>query len=125
MLITTAAVPGRPSPRIVSAAAVENMRPGSVIVDLAAEGGGNCELSRPGETVDHNGVRIIAPLKLPAQLARHASAMYSRNLFNFIKPAIDGEEFGLDLEDPVFAATLLTHEGEIRYAGAQGSSSTK
>ena len=125
MLITTAAVPGRPSPRIVSAAAVENMRPGSVIVDLAAEGGGNCELSRPGETVDHNGVRIIAPLKLPAQVARHASAMYSRNLFNFIKSAIDGEEFGLDLEDPVFAATLLTHEGEIRYAGAQGSSSTK
>ena len=125
MLITTAAVPGRPSPRIVSAAAVENMRPGSVIVDLAAEGGGNCELSRPGETVVHNGVRIIAPLKLPAQMARHASAMYSRNLFNFIKPAIDGEEFNLDLEDPVFAATLLTHAGEIRYAGAQGSSSTK
>ena len=125
MLITTAAVPGRPSPRIVSAAAVENMRPGSVIVDLAAEGGGNCELSRPGETVDHNGVRIIAPLKLPAQMARHASAMYSRNLFNFIKPAIDGEEFDLDLEDPVFAATLLTHAGEIRYAGAHGSSSTK
>ena len=125
MLITTAAVPGRPSPRIVSAAAVENMRPGSVIVDLAAEGGGNCELSRPGETVDHNGVRVIAPLKLPAQMARHASAMYSRNLFNFIKPAIDGEEFNLDLEDPVFAATLLTHEGEIRYAGARGDSSTK
>ncbi len=125
MLITTAAVPGRPSPRIVSGAAVENMRPGSVIVDLAAEGGGNCELSRPGETVDHNGVRIIAPLKLPARMARHASAMYSRNLFNFIKPAIDGEAFALDLEDPVFAATVLTHEGEIRYAGAQGDSSTK
>ena len=125
MLITTAAVPGRPSPRIVSAAVVEKMRPGSVIVDLAAEGGGNCELSRPGETLDHNGVRIIAPLKLPAQMARHASAMYSRNLFNFIKPAIDGEEFDLDLEDPVFAATLLTHEGEIRYAGARGDSSTK
>ena len=125
MLITTAAVPGRPSPRIVSAEAVENMRPGSVIVDLAAEGGGNCELSRPGETVDRNGVRIIAPLKLPAQMARHASAMYSRNLFNFIKPAIDGEEFDLDLEDPVFAATLLTHAGEIRYAGAQGDLSTK
>ena len=125
MLITTAAVPGRPSPRIVSAAAVENMRPGSVIVDLAAEGGGNCELSRPGETVEHNGVRIIAPLKLPAMMARHASAMYSRNLFNFIKPAIDGDEFSLDLEDPVFAATLLTHEGQIRYAGAQREGSTQ
>ena len=119
MLITTAAVPGRPSPRIVSAAAVENMRPGSVIVDLAAEGGGNCELSRAGRTVDHNGVRIIAPLKLPAEMARHASAMYSRNLFNFLKPAIDGDEFNLDLEDPVFAGTLLTHQGEIRYAGAR------
>ena len=125
MLITTAAVPGRPSPRIVSAAAVENMRPGSVIVDLAAEGGGNCELSRPGETVEHNGVRIIAPLKLPAMMARHASAMYSRNLFNFIKPAIDGDEFSLDLEDPVFAATLLAHEGQIRYAGAQRDEPTQ
>ena len=119
MLITTAAVPGRPSPRIVSAAAVEQMRPGSVIVDLAAEGGGNCELSRPGETIDHNGVRIMAPLKVPAMMARHASAMYSRNLFNFIKPAINDEEFSLDLEDPVFAGTLLTHQGEIRYAGAR------
>jgi len=119
MLITTAAVPGRPSPRIVSAAAVERMRAGSVIVDLAAEGGGNCELSRPGETVEHNGVRIMAPLKVPAMMARHASAMYSRNLFNFIKPAISGDEFSLDLDDPVFAGTLLTHEGEIRYAGAR------
>ena len=119
MLITTAAVPGRPAPRIVSAAAVEQMRPGSVIVDLAAEGGGNCELSRPGETVEHNGVRIMAPLKVPAMMARHASAMYSRNLFNFLKPAIDGEKFSLDLEDPVFAGTLLTHEGQIRYAGAR------
>jgi len=119
MLITTAAVPGRPSPRLVSAAAVEQMRPGSVIVDLAAEGGGNCELSRPGETVEHNGVRIMAPLKVPAMMARHASAMYSRNLFNFIKPAISGEKFSLDMEDPVFAGTLLTHEGEIRYAAAR------
>ena len=119
MLITTAAVPGRPSPRIVSAAAVEQMRSGSVIVDLAAEGGGNCELSRPGETIEHNGVRIMAPLKMPAMMARHASAMYSRNLFNFIKPAINGDEFSLDLDDPVFAGTLLTHEGEIRHAGAR------
>ncbi len=123
MLITTAAVPGRPSPRIVSAAAVEKMRAGSVIVDLASEGGGNCELSRPGETIDHNGVRIMAPLKLPARMARHASAMYSRNLFNFIRPAIDGERFKLDLEDPVFAATLLTHGGEIRHAGARREAS--
>ena len=119
ILITTAAVPGRPSPRIVSAAAIEQMRPGSVIVDLAAEGGGNCELSRPGETIDHKGVRIMAPLKVPAMMARHASAMYSRNLFNFIRPAISGEAFDLDLDDPVFAGTLLTHEGEIRYAGAR------
>ena len=119
MLITTAAVPGRPSPRIVSAAVVEKMRPGSVIVDLAAEGGGNCELSNPGKTVEHNGVRIMAPLKVPAMMARHASAMYSRNLFNFLKPAIDGDEFNLDLDDPVFAGTLLTHQGEIRYAGAR------
>lgn len=119
MLITTAAVPGKPSPRIVSATAVEQMWPGSVIVDLAAEGGGNCELSRPGETIDHNGVRIMAPLKVPAMMARHASAMYSRNLFNFLKPAVTDEKFSLDLDDAVFAGSLLTHAGEIRYAAAR------
>ncbi len=119
ILITTAAVPGRPSPRIVSAAAAGKMRPGAVIVDLAAEGGGNCELSRPGETIDHQGVCIMAPLKVPAMMARHASAMYSRNLFNFIKPAISTDKFSIDLEDPVFAGALLTHQGEIRYPGAR------
>ena len=119
ILITTAAVPGRPSPRIVSAAAVNKMRRGAVIVDLAAEGGGNCELSRAGETIDHQGVCIMAPLKVPAMMARHASAMYSRNLFNFIKPAIREEQLSPDLDDPVFAGTLLTHSGEIRYSGAR------
>ncbi|WP_446831291.1 NAD(P) transhydrogenase subunit alpha [Candidatus Foliamicus sp.] len=119
ILITTAAVPGRPSPRIVSAAAVNKMRRGAVIVDLAAEGGGNCELSRAGETIDHQGVCIMAPLKVPAMMARHASAMYSRNLFNFIKPAIREEQLSPDLDDPVFAGTLLTHSGEIRYPGAR------
>jgi NAD/NADP transhydrogenase alpha subunit len=86
--ITTAGVPGRPAPRIITRAAVERMKPGAVIVDLLAEGGGNCELTRAGETVDHNGVRILGPVNLPATVAYHASEMYAKNLLNFIKPAL-------------------------------------
>ena len=88
-VITTAGVPGRPAPRIIARAAVERMKAGAVIVDLLAESGGNCELTRAGETVDHNGVRIIGP-RQPARdsVAFHASEMYARNLLNFIKPAL-------------------------------------
>ena len=89
-VISTASVPGRAAPRIVSRAAVERMKPGSVIVDLAAEQGGNCELTRAGETVHHNGVKILGPVNLPATLPYHASEMYSRNLFNLLKPALSG-----------------------------------
>jgi NAD(P) transhydrogenase subunit alpha len=115
VVITTAAVPGRTAPRIVSRAAVERMKPGAVLVDIAAESGGNCELTRAGETVTHHGVRIVGPLNLPAQLATHASEMYARNLLNFLKPAIDKGELKIDWNDEVFAQSCLTHEREIKH----------
>ncbi len=116
VVISTAAIPGRPAPRIISAAAVEAMNPGAVIVDLAAETGGNCELTKAGETVIAHGVKIVGPANLPASLGRHASDMYARNLFNFIKPAISEEgELNIDWEDEVYAKTALTHDGEIKH----------
>jgi NAD(P) transhydrogenase subunit alpha len=114
-VISTASVPGRPAPRIVPRAAVERMRPGSVIVDLAAEQGGNCELTRAGETVIHNGVKIVGPLNLPGQLAYNASEMYSRNLLNFLRPALVKGELAIDWNDEVFAQACLTHAGAIKH----------
>jgi len=116
VVISTAAIPGRPAPRIISAAAVEAMKPGAVIVDLAAETGGNCELTRSGETVVVNRVKIVGPENLASALGRHASDMYARNLFNFIKPAISEEgELNIDWEDEVFASSALTRDGEIKH----------
>jgi NAD(P) transhydrogenase subunit alpha len=114
-VVTTASVPGRPAPKIISSAAVERMRSGSVVVDIAAEQGGNCELTRVGETVDHNGVKIIGPVNLPGQLAYNASEMYARNLLNFLKPALDKGELAIDWNDEVFAQSCLTHEGAIKH----------
>jgi NAD(P) transhydrogenase subunit alpha len=115
-VITTAAVPGRPAPKIVSRTAVEAMSPGSVVVDLAAESGGNCELTKPGETVaTDNGVRVLGPSNLPAQLGRHASQMYARNLLNFLQSAIVDGELQIDWEDEVFAQSVLTHGREVRH----------
>ncbi len=91
------------------------MKPGAVIVDLLAENGGNCELTRAGETVDHDGVRIIGPVNLPASVAYHASEMYARNLLNFIKPALKDGALAIDWEDEVFAASCVTHDGSIRH----------
>jgi len=115
-VITTASVPGRRAPRIVSRAAVERMKPGSVIVDIAAESGGNCELTQAGQTVVHQGVRIVGPVNLAAQLAFHASEMYARNLYNFLKSAIakDGS-LAIDWQDEVFAQSCLTHAGVIKH----------
>jgi len=116
VVISTAAIPGRPAPRIISAAAVAAMKPGAVIVDLAAETGGNCELTKAGETVVAHRVKIVGPANLPASLGRHASDMYARNLFNFIKPAISEEgELSIDWEDEVFAKSALTYDGEIKH----------
>ena len=114
-VITTAGVPGRPAPRIIGRAAVERMKTGAVIVDLLAENGGNCELSRAGETVDHRGVRIIGPVNLPASVAFHASEMYARNLLNFIRPALSAGALTIDWNDEVFAASCVTHDGSIRH----------
>ncbi|HTT04886.1 MAG TPA: NAD(P) transhydrogenase subunit alpha [Steroidobacteraceae bacterium] len=120
-LITTAAVPGRTAPRIVSAAAVERMKAGAVIVDIAAESGGNCELTQAGRIVQHGGVKIVGPVNLAAQLAFHASEMYSRNLYNFLKPALsraagaEAASLAIDWQDEVFAQSCLTHAGAIRH----------
>ncbi len=115
VVISTAAIPGRPAPKIISAAAVKAMKPGAVIVDIAAETGGNCELTMAGETVVEHKVKIVGPVNLPASLGRHASEMFSRNLFNFISPAIKDGELAIDWEDEVFASSVLTRDGEIRH----------
>lgn len=116
VVISTAALPGRPSPRIITTAMVESMKPGSVIIDLAAEGGGNCELTRAGEDVEHNGVSIVGPLNVPSMLAVHASEMYAKNLLNFLSPMIRDGKLEPDWEDQVLAESVLTHQGEIRHA---------
>lgn len=115
VVISTAAIPGRPAPKIISAAAVAAMKPGAVIVDLAAETGGNCELTRAGETVVLHRVKIVGPVNLPASLGRHTSEMYARNLFNFISPAIKDGELQIDWDDEVFASSALTHDGDIKH----------
>ena len=121
VVISTAAIPGRRAPRIISADAVRTMRAGAVIVDLAAETGGNCELTRAGETVIENKVKIVGPVNLPAKLGRHASEMYARNLFNFLSPAISESELRIDWEDEVFASSVLTRDGEIKHEGTRKS----
>ena len=113
VVISTAAIPGRPAPRIISAEAVAAMKPGAVIVDLAAETGGNCELTVAGETVVKHKVKIVGPTNLAAKLGRHASEMYARNLFNFISPAISEGELKIDWDDEVFAKSALTRDGKI------------
>lgn len=112
-VITTAAVPGR---RIilVTKEMMEGMRPGSVIVDLAAETGGNCEVTRPGESVDHNGVQVLGPLNVPSDLAYHASQMYSRNVVTFLEHLINAEgQLTLDMEDEITAGSLVCRGGEV------------
>jgi len=115
VVITTAALPGRPSPKIIPTSMVADMKPGSVIIDLAAEGGGNCELTQAGEHVDHNGVTIYGPLDVPSMLAVHASEMYAKNLLNFLTPMIQDGQLSPDWDDEVIAGSALTHAGEIRH----------
>ncbi len=114
VIISTAAIPGRPAPLLVTADAVRGMKPGSVIVDMAAETGGNCELTRAGETVVENGVQVIGPVNLPSEMAQDASALYAKNLSNLLELLLD-EEGGLkiDFEDEVVAGSCLTKDGEI------------
>lgn len=119
VIITTAAVPGRAAPKIITTSMVEGMKPGSVIVDLAAETGGNCELTKPGETVESKGVTIVGPLNLPSMGAIHSSDMYSKNLFNFISLMLVEGELKLDFEDDLIAGCCLTHNGEIKHAATK------
>lgn len=125
-VITTAAVPGKPAPKIISKAMVEAMKPGSVLIDLGASGGGNCELTQPDETVTHGSVTIYGPSNVPALLAEHASEMYAQNLFNFLQLIVVEEEgqedakpgdkkYKLDInwDDEILAKAVLTRDGEL------------
>ncbi|HYQ14038.1 MAG TPA: Re/Si-specific NAD(P)(+) transhydrogenase subunit alpha [Solirubrobacterales bacterium] len=115
VIITTALVPGRKAPLLITAEAVRNMQPGSVIIDLAGESGGNCELSVAGETVVENGVKIMAPLHLPSEMATHASQLYAKNVENLLKLLVSEEgALNIDFDDEVVAGACLTHEGEIK-----------
>ena len=124
VVITTALVPGRKAPQLVDKDMVESMRPGSVIVDLAAESGGNCELTEAGETVEHEGVRIVGPVNLPSTMPIHASQLYSRNMYNLIAHITEDRSedkdekdlhLDLDFEDEITGETCIAHGGEIRH----------
>ena len=117
VVITTAAVPGKKAPILVTRAMVERMAPGSVVVDIAVERGGNCELTKPGETVVHNGISIVGPVNLPSAVPYHASQMYAKNIATFLKYLIgkDGN-LALDREDEIVRETLVTHAGEVVHA---------
>ncbi len=112
LVVTTAQIPGRPAPVLITAEMVGTMRPGSVIVDLASETGGNCELTVAGRSADHNGVTVMGPANLPAELPYHASQMYARNLASFVEDLFD-DEGAIDFEDEITSATCVTHGGEI------------
>ncbi len=113
VVVTTAAVPGRKAPVLITREMAERMAPGSVIVDIAAERGGNCELTRPGEIVEHNGIQIHGPVNLPSTIPYHASQMYARNIATFLKYLIKDGRLTLALEDEIVRETLVTHGGEV------------
>jgi NAD(P) transhydrogenase subunit alpha len=113
VVVTTALVPGRPAPRLIPAAAVGGMRPGSVIVDLAAETGGNCELTQPGETVEREGVTILGPTNLPATMPYHASQLYARNVAALLQHLAPEGELELDWEDEITAGACVTRREEV------------
>ncbi|HLV61077.1 MAG TPA: Re/Si-specific NAD(P)(+) transhydrogenase subunit alpha [Fredinandcohnia sp.] len=117
-VITTALVPGRPAPRLLTAEMVDRMKPGAVVVDLAAETGGNCELSRPDEVVERGGVRIFAPTNLPSQLAQDASHLYARNVLEVALLLVRDGTIRVDLSDEILAAMCWTHDGKIRVGAA-------
>ncbi len=112
-VISTASIPGRPAPKIISRAMVEGMNSGAVIVDLSAESGGNCELTEPGSTVRHQGVIIDGPLNLASHAAIHASEMYTKNLLNLLELMVQDEQISINREDEVVEGCLLTHGGQL------------
>jgi NAD(P) transhydrogenase subunit alpha len=122
VVITTALVPGRPAPQLVTAEAVEGMKPGSVIVDLAGETGGNCALTEPGQTVVRHDVKIVSPLNLPATMPEHASQLFARNVLALLELMI-GEDglLSLDFDDEIISGACIVRDGEIVNAGARAS----
>jgi NAD(P) transhydrogenase subunit alpha len=120
-VISTALVPGRPAPVLVTEQAVRNMKPGSVVVDLAGEAGGNCELSEPGQTVVREHVTIAAPLNLPATMPEHASQLYARNVESLLGLMVEDGQLRLNFEDDILAGACITHEGEIRNERAKAA----
>ena len=117
VVVTTAAVPGRPAPKILSTAMVEGMKPGALIVDLAAESGGNCELTVPGERVDHQGRIVLGPLNLASGAAFHASQMFSRNLQHFTALLVGEDGLAPDFGDELLARSCVVREGEVQSPG--------
>lgn len=113
VVITTAAIPGKPAPLLITAAMVQGMRPGSILMDLAAESGGNCELTRPGETVDVGGVSILGPVNVPSTVPFHASQMFARNVTAFLQELMTDGEMWMDTDNPIVGATLVAHHGEV------------
>jgi NAD(P) transhydrogenase subunit alpha len=122
VVITTALVPGRPAPRLVTAEAVEGMKPGSVIIDLAGETGGNCELTEPGETVVRHDVKIVSPLNLPASMPEHASQLFARNVQALLELMIDEDgNLNMDFEDEIIKGACVVRDGEIVNPGAKAT----
>lgn len=122
VVITTALVPGRPAPKLVTKEAVEGMKPGSVIIDLAGEAGGNCELTEPGETVVRHDVKIVSPLNLPSTMPEHSSQLFARNVLSLLDLFV-GEEgaLKLDFDDEIIAGACIVRDGEILHAGAKAA----
>ena len=114
-IISTAAVPGRPAPKIITSGMVDEMKPGAVIIDLAAYSGGNCELTIPGESFGHELVMVYGPLNVPAMMPVHASEMYAKNLFNFLSLIVHDGELSPDWDDEVVADSVLTRDGKIQH----------
>ena len=114
VVITTALIPGKPAPRLVTKETVAGMKSGSVIVDLAAEAGGNCELTDPGKTIEKHGVTILGPLNLPSTVPVHASQLYSRNVTELLKLLVKDGKLNLDFNDEIIKATCVTHGGEVK-----------
>mgnify|MGYP000529422614 CR=1 FL=1 len=119
VIVTTAAIPGRKAPRIITADMIARMKPGAVVVDMAAETGGNVEGTVAGEKVWINDVLVIGPTNIPSRMPVHASEMVAKNLFNFISPFIKDGALALDWEDEVMAGSCLAHAGELRHAGVK------
>ena len=121
IVVTTALIPGRPAPKLISRAMVEGMKPGAVIVDLAAERGGNCELTEPGKTIEVNGVRIFAPLNLAGEIPVNASSLYAKNLYTFLETMIDKKDNALKVnwDDEIVKGTLIAKDGKLVHPSLQ------